>query len=214
MSDPVRVACLLSGAGRSVANLHGAIARDSLPISIVIAASTRPNVEGLRAAAELGIPIREIPAIPADTLDDRLDAALEEAGTELVVLAGYLRLFRMAHWKDRCINIHPSLLPKFGGRGMWGERVHKAVLTAGENESGCTVHWVDDRYDQGSIILQRRCPVERGMDVRQLARRVFEEERLALPEAVARVARWIRCGGPRPALEGAAAPGTRNFGTF
>lgn len=197
---PVRVACMISGGGRSVVNLQNAIAQKNISVRIVLVASTRPNVPGIQAAAALGIPTREIPPLPADTLDDRLDAELKNVGAELIVLAGYLRLLRVEHWKNRCINIHPSLLPKYGGHGMWGEHVHNAVIAAGETESGCTAHWADEKFDQGSIILQRRCLVDRGMNAQQLAQRVFEEERVALPEAVERAAHWLRHGGTRPIL--------------
>ncbi len=203
---PVRVACMISGGGRSVVNLQNAIAQKNIPVRIVLVASTRANVPGIQAAASLGIPTMEIPPLPADTLDDRVDAELKNVGAELIVLAGYLRLLRVDHWKNRCINIHPSLLPKYGGHGMWGEHVHNAVIAAGENESGCTVHWADEKFDQGSIILQRRCPVDRAMSAQQLAQRVFEEERVALPEAVARVANWLRHGGTRPIFGNAIEP--------
>ena len=83
---------------------------------------------------------------------------------------------------------------------MWGEHVHNAVLAAGETESGCTVHWADEHFDQGSIILRRPCAIDAGMNATQLAARVFEEERHALPEAVSLVANWLRHAGPRPKL--------------
>ena len=200
MRNPVRVACLISGGGRSVVNLHEKIISAHSPARIVLVACTRANVAGIGAAAALGLETCEIPALPTDTLDDRLDTALEKSGAELIVLAGYLRLFRVARWKNRCINIHPSLLPRFGGRGMWGEHVHNAVLAAGETETGCTVHWADEHFDQGSIILRRPCAIDAGMNAAQLAARVFEEERHALPEAVSLVAHWLRHAGPRPKL--------------
>jgi len=200
MRNPVRVACLISGGGRSVVNLHEKIISAHIPARIVLVACTRANVAGIGAAAALGLETCEIAALPSETLDDRLDAALENSGAELIVLAGYLRLFRVARWKNRCINIHPSLLPRFGGRGMWGEHVHNAVLAAGETESGCTVHWADEHFDQGSIILRRPCAIDAGMNAAQLAARVFEEERHALPEAVSLVAHWLRHAGPRPKL--------------
>ena len=200
MRNPVRVACLISGGGRSVVNLHEKIISAHIPARIVLVACTRANVAGIGAAAALGLETCEVAALPSETLDDRLDAALENSGAELIVLAGYLRLFRVARWKNRCINIHPSLLPRFGGRGMWGEHVHNAVLAAGETESGCTVHWADEHFDQGSIILRRPCAIDAGMNAAQLAARVFEEERHALPEAVSLVAHWLRHAGPRPKL--------------
>jgi phosphoribosylglycinamide formyltransferase-1 len=200
MRNPVRVACLISGGGRSVVNLHEKIISAHIPARIVLVACTRANVQGIGAAAALGLETCEIAPLPSDTLDDRLDAALEKSGAELIVLAGYLRLFRVTRWENRCINIHPSLLPKFGGRGMWGEHVHHAVIAAGETESGCTVHWADEHFDTGSLIVQRRCPINAGMNATQLAARVFEEELLALPAAVVQIAHWMRHGGTRPNL--------------
>ena len=200
MRNPVRVACLISGGGRSVVNLHEKIISAHIPARIVLVACTRANVAGIGAAAALGLETCEVAALPSETLDDRLDAALEKSGAELIVLAGYLRLFRVTRWENRCINIHPSLLPKFGGRGMWGEHVHNAVLAAGETESGCTVHWADEHFDTGSLIVQRRCPINAGMNATQLAARVFEEELLALPAAVVQIAHWMRHGGTRPNL--------------
>ncbi len=200
MRNPVRVACLISGGGRSVVNLHEKIIGAHIPARIVLVACTRANVQGIGAAAALGLETCEIAPLPSDTLDDRLDAALEKSGAELIVLAGYLRLFRVTRWENRCINIHPSLLPKFGGRGMWGEHVHHAVTAAGETESGCTVHWADEHFDTGSLIVQRRCPINAGMNATQLAARVFEEELLALPAAVVQIAHWMRHGGTRPNL--------------
>lgn len=196
--DPLRVACLVSGGGRSVINLQDRIERGLVPARVVLVASTRPGVAAIERCRARGLAVAEVGREPADTLDDRLDRTLTAAGTELVVLAGYLRLFRVKAWVDRCINIHPALLPRHGGRGMWGHHVHQAVLDAGDRASGCTVHWVDDRYDHGASILQRTCPVVPEDTADTLAARVFEQELEALPEAVTRVARWIRHGGPRP----------------
>ena len=115
----------------------------------------------------------------------RVFAELEARGVALCVLAGFLRLLKIPpNWRGRGINIHTALLPAFGGKGFYGERVHAAVLAAGARETGCTVHFVDDQYDHGEPILQRRVPVLRGDDVHTLAERVFEEEKRALPEAV------------------------------
>ncbi len=125
-----------------------------------------------------------------DARDDAITRCLTDAGTELVALCGYLRFFRVdpAWAGGRALNIHPALLPKFGGPGMYGDRVHAAVLAAGDPESGCTVHIVDDEYDHGPVVVQRRCPVRPGDDVDTLAARVFAEECLAYPEAIRIVA--------------------------
>lgn len=185
---PLRLACLVSGGGRSVLNLQDRIERGELPATIGLVLSTREGVPAIDRARARGLPVREVPTEPRATLDDRVDAALREAGTQLVVLAGYLRLFRVQGWRGRCINIHPALLPRHGGKGLWGHHVHEAVLAAGDRESGCTVHWVDEQYDHGETILQRRCPVVAGDTAATLADRVFAEELVALPEAIRRVA--------------------------
>jgi len=193
---PLRLACLVSGGGRSVMNLQDRIERGALPASIVAVLSTRPDVAGIGRARARGLPVVEIPPAPRETLDDRVDAALQASGADLVVLAGYLRLFRVGAWRDRCINIHPALLPHHGGKGLWGHHVHEAVLAAGDRESGCTVHWVDGQYDHGQTILQRRCPVLPDDTPDSLAARVFAEELEALPEAILRIA--TRAASPTP----------------
>ena len=188
---PLRLGCLVSGGGRSVMNLHDLIERGELPASIDLVLATRPGVAAIDRARARGLRVTEIAPEPRATLDDRVDEALRAAGVELVVLAGYLRLFRPSAWRGRCINIHPALLPRHGGKGLWGHHVHEAVLAAGDLESGCTVHWVDEQYDHGKPILQRRCPVLAGDTPETLAARVFAEELLALPEAIRRVAATI-----------------------
>ena len=111
----------------------------------------------------------------------------DAAGVDLVCLAGWLQLLQIPpRWAGRGLNIHPALLPKFGGQGMYGRRVHEAVLAAGERESGCTVHVVTDAYDAGPIVLQRRCPVLPGDTPDTLAARVFAQECEAYPEAIKR----------------------------
>lgn len=187
--SPVRIGVLVSGGGRTAVNLAEAIRRDAIPAEIVAVVATRPTVPAIARCREAGLPVAVVPVAedPA-TFDDRLDAALEAAGVELVVLAGYLRKFRVGtRWTGHAINIHPALLPRHGGPGMFGEHVHRAVLAAGDSESGCTVHWVDEQYDHGKAVVQRRCPVVAGDTPESLAARVFAEERIALPEAVGAV---------------------------
>jgi phosphoribosylglycinamide formyltransferase-1 len=122
-----------------------------------------------------------------DELSRDTFAAIESFGGEVAVMAGYLRLLPIpVRWSGRVLNIHPSLLPAFGGQGFYGDRVHKAVLEAGVEETGCTVHYVDNQYDHGPILLQRRVPVRAGDTVESLAARVFDEEKIALPEALRR----------------------------
>lgn len=182
--ERVRVAALISGGGRTLMNLADEAAHGQLPIDIalVIASSPCPGVErarerGLRVVVE-----------PGEIAPGRLEALLREARAEWALLCGYLKLVRIPPaFAGRVVNIHPALLPKFGGPGMYGERVHRAVLAAGEGESGCTVHLCDEEYDRGEILLQMRCRVEPGDTPESLAARVFELEKRAYPEALRRL---------------------------
>ncbi len=113
-----------------------------------------------------------------------------DAGVKLVVMAGYLKHVLIPEdFVGRVINIHPSLLPSFGGPGMYGQRVHQAVLDRGVKISGCTVHYVDNEYDNGPIILQRSCEVKDDDTAETLAARVFEQECQALPDAIRMLAK-------------------------
>lgn len=192
-SNPLRVGCMISGGGRTVLNLEEAIARGEVPARIEVVVAHREDIAGVRRCRDAGLRVEVVPTSDGRSRDELaagIDAVLESAGVELVCLAGYLRHFRVDdRWTDRVINIHPSLLPRHGGRGMYGDRVHAAVLEAGDRESGCTVHLVDEIYDHGGVILQRRCPVRRDDSIETLAVRVFEQECLALPQAVTGIAR-------------------------
>ena len=189
---PLGVGCLVSGGGRTVVNLARAIESDAIPAEIRVVVAHRPSIAGVERCRAAGLRVVVVPLEDADdprSLADRTDEALEAAGVELVCLAGYLRHFRVdPRWTGRVVNIHPSLLPRHGGRGMYGDRVHEAVLAAGDAESGCTVHLVDEIYDHGPVIHQRTCPVEPGDTKETLAARVFAEECRAFPEVVAAVA--------------------------
>ncbi len=185
----LRIGALISGGGRTVLNLAAAIEREGIPATIAVVIAHRPDLPGVERARGIGLPVHVTTARGRQAIDDEVDATLEAAKVDLVLLAGYLRHFRVApRWSGRTINIHPSLLPRHGGPGMHGAHVHAAVLAAGDRESGCTVHVVDEVYDRGPILLQRRCPVLPGDSAETLAARVFAEECLALPDAVRRVA--------------------------
>jgi phosphoribosylglycinamide formyltransferase-1 len=186
----LRLGCLISGGGRTVLNLQAAIARGEVPAKIAVVVAHREDLAGVERCRAAGLRVEIVPVAPKDTVADRIDAVLADAEVDLVCLAGYLRHFRVApRWSDRVINIHPSLLPRHGGHGMYGDRVHAAVLAAGDPESGCTVHAVDEIYDHGAVLLQRRCPVRTDDTVATLAARVFEEECRAFPDAVSAIAR-------------------------
>lgn len=190
----LRLGCLISGGGRTVLNLAEALERDSIPADIRVVIAHREAVAGVRRCREAGLPVTIVPLGGSDespdAVSDRVDQALEKAGVDMVCLAGYLRHFRVgSRWQDRVINIHPSLLPRHGGPGMYGSRVHAAVIEAGDAVSGCTVHAVDEIYDHGAVIHQRECPVLPGDDIDSLAARVFAEECLAFPEVISAISR-------------------------
>ena len=182
---PLRLAVLMSGGGRTLVNLQRHIAEGRLDARIEVAISSRGDAKGVERSRELGLPtvVVERRSLTHEVFQRRITEAV--GGADLVCMAGFLSLWRIP--EDRCgrvINIHPALLPEFGGMGMYGHRVHEAVLAAGKTESGCTVHFCDNEYDHGPIILQRKVPVEPGDTPDDLAARVFEQECIAYPEAV------------------------------
>ena len=183
-SAPARLAVFLSGTGRTLVNLAQAIERGEAPAVIGLVVASR-ECKGAERARELGLPVR---VIEGDIDPGSMERLLDEFSIDWVVLAGYLRLAPIpARWAGRMVNIHPALLPEFGGPGMYGPRVHRAVLESGARESGCTVHLCDAGYDTGPIVLQRKCPVFDGDTPETLARRVFQLEVEAYPEALRRL---------------------------
>jgi phosphoribosylglycinamide formyltransferase-1 len=187
----LRLAVLLSGSGRTLENLLEWIAAGRLPAEVVVVVSSRPDVRGVRIAERAGVPVRVLPpgGQGVDRWSESIFAACREARADLVVMAGFLHLVRIPHdFAGRVINIHPSLLPAFGGRGFHGMNVHRAVLERGCTVSGCTVHLVDDEYDHGRVLLQQAVPVLSDDSPESLAARVFAAECQTLPEAIRRIA--------------------------
>ena len=184
MNEPARIAVLISGGGRTSANIHDACRDGRLRACVALVIAHREDIAGVARCRALGLRVAVVP--PGDSFADRIDACLAAAGTDLVCLAGYLRRFRVGTlWSGRTLNIHPALLPRFGGQGMYGARVHEAVLAAGVAESGCTVHEVDEEYDHGATLIERRCAVLPGDSKESLAERVYREELAAYPQAIA-----------------------------
>ena len=182
---PLRLAVLISGGGRTLLNLQEHIQRGALPASIDTVISSRGDVAGVERARTAGLPVEVIErkGLAPGEFDMRIAQAV--GGVDLVCMAGFLSLWRMPpEFVGRVINVHPALLPDFGGPGMYGHRVHEAVLAAGRKVSGCTIHFCDNEYDHGPVILQRRVPVLPGDTPDALAARVFEQECVAYPEAV------------------------------
>lgn len=187
-STPFPLAMLLSGTGRTLENLLSVIARGELAACVRVVVSTRAGVRGLAVAAAHGIPAVTIDRrrYPDDhAFSDAVYEALAPYAPRLLVLGGFLRRLEIRpEWVGRIVNVHPSLLPAFGGKGMYGRHVHEAVLAYGVKLSGCTVHFVDEDYDQGPIILQRAVPVLQDDTPETLAARVFAAECAAYPEAI------------------------------
>jgi phosphoribosylglycinamide formyltransferase-1 len=178
---PARLAAFISGSGRTLLNIHDHIRAGDLSAEITLVVASRP-CPGAEHAAGRGLPVR---IIQGDIPPDALTHLLHEHAIDWVVLAGYLRKLPIAAgFEGRVVNIHPALLPRYGGPGMYAERVHAAVLASGDAESGCTVHLAGADYDTGPIILQKRCPVLPGDTPATLAARVFELETQAYPEAL------------------------------
>lgn len=183
MADSTRLVVLISGGGTTLQNLLDRIATGQLNAKIVGVISSRAGVGGMTRAEQAGIPTEIVP--PGPTLSERVFAAVQRFAGELVILAGWLHLLPIPErWLGRVLNIHPSLLPAFGGRGMYGLRVHRAVLEFGVKVSGCTVHFADNEYDTGPIILQSVVPVDTDDTPESLAARVFAQECEAYPEAI------------------------------
>lgn len=178
---PARLAVLISGGGRSLLNICDRIDDGTLNACVPLVIASRPCA-GVDRAKARGLHVEIVRGrIPAD----RLSALLDAHRVHWVVLAGYLQLIDIPPaYRGRIVNIHPALLPKFGGPGMYGHHVHQAVIAAGEHTSGCTVHLVTENYDEGPIILQRSCPVLSTDTPDTLAARVFEQECLAYPQAL------------------------------
>lgn len=183
--QPIQLAVLISGGGRSLMNLRDRIASGTLEATIRIVVSSRGDAPGVTRARDAGLPIVvvERKTLSPEAFQERIAEAVR--GADLVCMAGFLSLWRVPdELRGRVINIHPALLPDFGGPGMYGQRVHQAVLRAGRSESGCTVHFCDNEYDRGPIILQRKVPVQPDDTPESLAARVFEQECIALPEVI------------------------------
>jgi phosphoribosylglycinamide formyltransferase-1 len=190
-SRHLRLAVLLSGSGRTLENLVERIDAGTLPATVALVVSSRPDVRGVKIAERAAVPVRVLPAggQGVEAWSESIFAACRQGRADLVVMAGFLHLVKIPHdFTGRVINIHPSLLPAFGGQGFHGMNVHRAVLERGCTVSGCTVHLVDDEYDHGRVLLQATVPVLRDDSPESLAARVFAAECRTLPEAIRRIA--------------------------
>ncbi len=186
------IAVLISGGGTTLKNLIDRKAQNTLPVDFRLVVSSNPKAKGLDYAQESSIPtrvIRKKDFVDGQAHSDSMFKAIRDSGSKLVVMGGYLEhLLIPVDFEKRVINIHPSLIPAFCGKGMYGLYVHQAAIEFGVKVSGCTVHFVDNQYDHGPILLQRTCEVLDGDTPETLQRRVFELERDALPDAINKIA--------------------------
>lgn len=191
--DPPRLAVMLSGTGRTLLNLLAAIDRGELHARVALVIASRECL-GAQRSRDAGLTTR---VLPGDLSAETLNAELASRQIDLVALSGYLRMIRIpSAFEHSIVNIHPALLPSFGGPGMYGDRVHAAVLAAGCKVSGCTAHFVDAEYDRGPIIAQEAVPVLEGDDIHALGARVFAAECRLYPRALQLVlARRVRLDG-------------------
>ncbi|QDU90639.1 Phosphoribosylglycinamide formyltransferase [Pirellulimonas nuda] len=185
---PLPIAVLISGAGRSLKNLLDLVAAGKVPVDVRLVISSSASAGGLQIAEQAGVPTSVVNRSDYDSHDAYgagIFSRCRTAGVELVVMAGFLKFAPVPDdFAGKVVNIHPSLLPAFGGQGMYGERVHQAVLDYGAKVTGVTIHFVDNEYDQGPIIWQQPVPVFDDDTAESLAARVFETEKEAYPHVL------------------------------
>lgn len=189
MNQPARLAVFLSGNGSNAEAIFSYFKNHS-SIQIVLVLSNNPEAFGLQRANKFNIPSRVFTKQQFRESDEVVQW-LKEARVSYVVLAGFLWLIpaNLIHeYPHRIINIHPALLPKYGGKGMYGTKVHERVKAAGETETGITIHEVDEHYDEGRILFQGKCPIHPTYSVQQIAEQVQRLEHAHYPRVIER---WV-----------------------
>ena len=188
MPSTLPIAVLISGGGTTLRNLIEKIQAGTLPVEIKLVISSSPEARGLEFARSANIPalvIEKKLSLSPEAFSKAVFQPCRDAGVKYVIMGGFLKhVLIPPDFENRVVNIHPALLPAFGGKGMYGLKVHQAVLAAGERATGCTVHFVDNQYDHGPVILQRAVEVESGDTPESLQARVFRAECEAYPEAL------------------------------
>ena len=188
MTNRIRLGVLISGSGRTLQNFLDLSDEGELKADVVKVISSRPDVYGVKRARDHGVETAVVEKADHDDtagFSRAITRELEAADVDLVAMAGFLQFYRIPErLRGRVMNIHPALLPSFGGKGYYGDRVHRAVLEYGCKVTGCTVHFADNEYDTGPIIVQKAVPVREGDDHDSLADRVFQKELEAYPEAI------------------------------
>lgn len=190
--SPLPVAVLISGSGTTLRNILDHISRGSLDVEVRCVVSSHASAKGIAHAEQAGIPCQVFSPADSESPEAYRDAVFEYCDAHqvsFVVMGGFIKhILIPPRYENRVLNIHPALIPAFCGKGFYGSRVHNAVLDYGCKISGCTVHFVDNEYDHGPILLQKTVPVLPDDDPAALALRVFEQECQAYPEALQAVA--------------------------
>jgi formyltetrahydrofolate-dependent phosphoribosylglycinamide formyltransferase len=182
----LKIAVLISGNGTTLQHFIDEADSGALAVDIVQVISSRPAAGGLQRARQAGIPAQVVESsAEAAGFSQQISELVARSEAELVCMAGFLRMWIIPpEFDGRVMNVHPALLPAFGGKGYYGAHVHRAVIEAGCRISGCTVHFADNQYDHGPIILQRGVRVQLDDTPETLARRVMRKEKIAYPEAI------------------------------
>ena len=194
MDNKLKLACLVSGGGTNLQAIIDNIESGRLDARIVAVISNVPGAGALARAQKHRLPwfvVNNKEYASRQLFDRELAAIIDRQEAQLICLCGFMRIFSpffIDHYPGRIINIHPALLPSFGGKGFYGHKVHEAVLASGQKVSGCTVHFVDQEVDHGPIILQRTVPVLPEDTPDTLADRVLKEEHIAYSQAISRIA--------------------------
>lgn len=217
MSRPLPVALLVSGAGTTMEALAESMQGGHLPARVALVLADRPHARAIERARHRGLPTEVLPfrGMAEAEWVDRADRILHERGAELIVLAGFLAILParfLERWAGRVINLHPSLLPKYGGRGFYGTHVLEAILASGDAETGVTVHLVTADVDAGPILEQRRFPIGPGETVEMLRERLRPYEIAALENVIRAFADGELPLPYRPPERSAMAGGRRNGG--
>lgn len=182
-----KIVVLASGSGSNFQAIIDAVNRGDIKARIAGLIASKPQIGAVKRARDHNIPVAVLENPSDQDYTENLMAQLTHWNPDLIVLAGYLRKIPtevVEAYPNQIINIHPSLLPKYGGKGFYGEHVHRAVLEAGESESGCTVHFVNELYDKGDIIRQVKVPVRDSDTPETLAKRILAEEHKLLPSVI------------------------------
>ena len=193
-TEKLALGVLASHGGTNLQAIIDSCLSGAIDAEVRVVISNNSRSMALERARKAGIPTAHLSGSThpdPDRLDEAIAETLQRHGVQVVALAGYMKILgprTLDAYRNRILNVHPALLPKFGGQGMYGERVHRAVLASGDSVSGVTVHLVDEEYDRGPVIAQAEVPVLHDDTPDTLAARVLEQEHLLYPETIQRIA--------------------------